>query len=61
MGVSFGKPSEFGGLQTGIHASQNGEFPARWQGQIGFIAEVFGIAGIGSQDLFKDVAHFDTS
>ena len=57
VGIAFGQPGKFRGIESGVHASENGEAPAGRQCQFAFFAEIGGIFCIRFQNFRKNFAH----
>jgi hypothetical protein len=57
VGVAFGKTGVFGGVETGVHAGEDGEASGRREGEFGFFAEGAGVGLVGGEDFGEDLAH----
>ena len=57
VGVAFGEAREFGGVEAGIHAGEDGEAAGRRKRQLALFAEIGGVVGVGLKNFGKNFAH----
>jgi len=57
VGVAFGEAREFGGVEAGVHTSEDGEAAGRRESELALFAEIGGVIGIGVKNFGKYFAH----
>jgi hypothetical protein len=59
VGVAFGKASVLSGVETSVHAGENGEAACRWKDEVAFVAEAGDVLLICGEDFVENLTHGD--
>ena len=51
--VAFAQPGVLGGVESGVHARENGEAARRRQRQVGLLAESRGVFRVGGENFLE--------
>jgi hypothetical protein len=60
--IRSGTPYKAGvlsGVETSVHAGENGEAACRWKGEVAFVAETVDVLLIRGEDFVENLAHDD--
>ncbi len=57
VGVAFGEAREFGGVEAGVHTSENGETAGGGKSELALFAEIGRVVGVGLKNFGKYFAH----
>jgi hypothetical protein len=57
VGVALGEAREFGGVEAGVHTSEDGEAAGGRKSELALFAEIGGVIGIGLKNFGKNFAH----